>query len=373
MSTIIYGVSGEGSGHSTRARVVASHLLAQGHKVWLASYDRGYRNLSTTFEVLEIDGLTIGSRDNRVSLRKTIAENMGRLPSAGQRLGELRELFKQVQPDVVITDFEPMTAYLAHHYGLPLISLDNQQRMRYVISPIPPGYEGDARWTRAIIRAMIPKPDVCLITTFVQGKPKHDRVFQFPPIVSPDVVARLSSVSSKPDAPVLVYVTCGFESLVERLSDLPHQTFVVYGCAPDSVSGHNIIFKAPSREGFLEDLVKCRAVMATAGFTLISESLFLKKPYLAFPMQGQYEQQLNAFQLQQSGLGRLGDIGDRQQIKTFLSDLELMRGNLEMTSTGDNRQLLDKLDSLVSNQAAAARAMRGKRKGQDLGEEVKQL
>jgi hypothetical protein len=139
------------------------------------------------------------------------------------------------------------------------------------------------------------------------------------------------------------------------------------------VSGHNIIFKAPSREGFLEDLVKCRAVMATAGFTLISESLFLKKPYLAFPMQGQYEQQLNAFQLQQSGLGRLGDIGDRQQIKTFLSDLELMRGNLEMTSTGDNRQLLDKLDSLVSNQAAAARAMRGKRKGQDLGEEVKQL
>jgi UDP:flavonoid glycosyltransferase YjiC (YdhE family) len=61
MAKILYGVSGEGSGHSTRALVVAQHLLEQGHEVRLASYDRGYRNLAPKFDVLENEGLTIGS------------------------------------------------------------------------------------------------------------------------------------------------------------------------------------------------------------------------------------------------------------------------------------------------------------------------
>lgn len=48
----------------------------------------------------------------------------------------------------------------------------------------------------------------------------------------------------------------------------------------------------PGLAGFLQDLASAKAVMATAGFTLISESLQLGKPYLAMPMDGQYEQQL---------------------------------------------------------------------------------
>ena len=47
-----------------------------------------------------------------------------------------------------------------------------------------------------------------------------------------------------------------------------------------------------------------KAVIATAGFTLISEALYLHKPYLALPMQGQFEQELNAFQLESLGYGK---------------------------------------------------------------------
>ena len=41
MANILYGVNGEGAGHSTRAREVLSHLVAQGHAVHVASFDRG--------------------------------------------------------------------------------------------------------------------------------------------------------------------------------------------------------------------------------------------------------------------------------------------------------------------------------------------
>ena len=56
-------------------------------------------------------------------------ENIKRLPDGFKSLQELRRtLFVEFGPDCVITDFEPMTAYLANHYSLPLVTLDNQQK-----------------------------------------------------------------------------------------------------------------------------------------------------------------------------------------------------------------------------------------------------
>ena len=45
MANILYGVNGEGAGHSTRAKEVLTHLVAQGHQVHVASFDRGLQNL----------------------------------------------------------------------------------------------------------------------------------------------------------------------------------------------------------------------------------------------------------------------------------------------------------------------------------------
>ena len=69
MANILYGVNGEGSGHSSRAREVITHLEAQGHQVHVASFDRGYRNLKDEFDVTEIDGLRLAYVENRVRYR----------------------------------------------------------------------------------------------------------------------------------------------------------------------------------------------------------------------------------------------------------------------------------------------------------------
>ena len=99
---------------------------------------------------------------------------------------------------------------------------------------------------------------------------------------------------------ILVYVTSGFESLLDELKNVPRERFLVYGYDRADQDGV-LTYKPFSRDGFLNDLAGCQAVIATAGFTLISESLHLGKPYCALPMQGQFEQQLNAFQLQRLG------------------------------------------------------------------------
>ena len=157
MTRILYGLSGEGSGHSSRSRQMARHLEYLGHDVRLASYDRGYRNLKDDFNVFEIEGLTIASSDNKVSNIRTVTQTVKRLKRGWQRLRALKqEIFKEFEPEVVITDFEPMTAYLAHHYDIPLLTIDNQHRMRYMKYECPPGLKMDQKLTKGIIRAMVP-------------------------------------------------------------------------------------------------------------------------------------------------------------------------------------------------------------------------
>ncbi len=293
MAKIVYGLSGEGSGHSSRSREMITHLARLGHEVKAVSYDRGYHNLKDDFDVFETEGLHIASSDNRVSKARTFTENLQRLPRGHKKLQALRrEVFKAFKPDCVITDFEPMTAYLAHHYDLPLISIDNQHRIRYMTYPCPARLQKERRMTVSVIRAMVPKPDVSLVTTFYFGEAKNDCTFFFPPILREAVL----DLRPSNEGHVLVYLTSGFESFLKLLKTFRRERFLVYGYDREDQDGP-ICYKPFSRDGFLRDLASCKAVMATAGFTLMTEAFYLRKPYLALPMRGQFEQELNAYLL----------------------------------------------------------------------------
>ena len=150
---------------------MARHLVAQGHEVKLASYDRGYRNLKEEFDMLEIEGLR-SNENNKVSKSKTLAANLGKLSAGLKTFRRLKKsLFEEFQPDVVITDFEPMTAYLAYTNDLPLMTIDNQHRMRYMQYDGPAHLNTDRRLTKGVIRAMVPRPDVSLVITFMRRPP----------------------------------------------------------------------------------------------------------------------------------------------------------------------------------------------------------
>lgn len=124
-----------------------------------------------------------------------------------------------------------------------------------------------------IIQAMIPKPDVSLVTTFYFDKLNNRRTFLFPPLLR----SQVKNLSPQKGDHILVYLTSGFESFVDRLRQFPRERFVIYGQGDEDQRG-NLTFKPPSTDGFLKDFAACKGVMATAGFTLITEALHLKKP-----------------------------------------------------------------------------------------------
>jgi uncharacterized protein (TIGR00661 family) len=328
------------------------------HAVKVVSYDRGYRNLKSDFDVFETEGLHIASADNRVSKVKTFTDNLQRLSRGHKKLNALRKnVFKEFRPDCVITDFEPMTAYLANHYDLPLITIDNQHRIRYMTYPCPARLQSERRVTVGIIRAMIPRPDVSLVTTFYYGGAKNDRTFFFPPILREAVL----SLQSSRERHVLVYLTSGFESFLKILKSFNREQFLVYGYDCSDRDG-NIVYKQFSEAGFLEDLASCKAVMATAGFTLMTESFYLRKPYLALPMRGQFEQELNAFWMAKLNYGiNLRRIRS-EAVGNFLYRLPDFEEKLDDYHAVDNRAIKDKLGGLLENNCALVRAFHLKRR-----------
>jgi len=354
MVRIVYGVSGEGAGHASRAHAVLTHLEQRGHCVKVVSYDQGHDLLRDDFDVFETEGLHISTVENKVSVVRTFTDNLCRLTGGVARLRDLRQIcFREFDPECVITDFEPMTAHLANHHHLPLLTIDNQHRMRYMAYPRAPHLAADALVTEAIIRAMVPRPDYSLVTTFYRGTVENDRTMLVPPVLRREV----TDIQPERGEHVLVYFTHSFERFHKHMLACERERFIVYGAGREGEEG-NLCFKAPSRTGFLEDFASARAVVATAGFSLITEALHLGKPYLALPMRGQFEQELNALMLESMGCGANGRKVRRESVGDFLYRLPDYERALADYPRGDgNRELFERLDELLADDCREARAL----------------
>src|SRR3954468_2847382 len=194
MANILYGVNGEGSGHSTRAKEIISHLQRKGHIVHVVSFDRGLVNLRRDFEVTEIHGWRLAYVNNQVRYQRTIAKNLLGARKTAASIALLKKLSDEWRIDLVITDFEPLSCHIGHRRGVPVISIDNQHVMTNVEVAFPREHRADAAATKMVVRMMVPRADAYLVMSFFEAKVKRKNTFLFPPIL------RESVLQSKPTA-----------------------------------------------------------------------------------------------------------------------------------------------------------------------------
>lgn len=342
MANILYGVNGEGSGHSTRSKEVIKHLQASGHAVHVASFDRGLRNLSADFEVTEIYGLRFAYVENQVRYRKTLVKNLTTIPSAAKSLKRLLRFADSWSIDLVCTDFEPLSYHLGRHRNIPVISIDNQHVLTHARIEYPEEFRKEAATAKLVTRLMIPHAKEYLITTFFPAQLKRQRGILVPPILRQEVL----DIKPTSGEHVLVYVTSPSAELASMLRKIRH-SFICYGFGREGQDGR-VTFKKPSLSTFLSDLAACKAIIANSGFSLISEALHLGKPYLAIPVKHQFEQTLNAYYLDNCGYGTYWQDLSKEKIESFLFNVEFYRENLTSYARQDNSRLFDELDKLIA-------------------------
>jgi len=194
------------------------------------------------------------------------------------------------------------------------------------------------------------QPEHILITSFFFPPTKNpESTTLVHPIIRPEV----QEATSERGEHILVYYnnTIGVENVVKTLSNV-NASFIVYNFATPAYPEDypNIVFKQPSVLHFLDDLARSSAVICTAGFTLISEAMYLGKPVLVVPNRGVFEQTLNALFLSQSGLGAA--VMDRpvssDDVQRFIERRENYEARISSHPTSGNKEAVECIESVLS-------------------------
>ncbi len=282
---ILYGVQATGNGHITRARAMAPALRSAGIEVDFLFSGRPREDLFEMDSFGEFDcrtGLTFASRNGRIS-------TLGTLTSCRplRLLRDIRSL-RFADYNLVVTDYEPITAWGARQAGVSAIGIGHQ----YAFEQAIPQHRGSLA-RRLVMRNFAPAKRALGLHWY------HFGARILPPIAPIEPI----SVDTR-ERVVVVYLpfesTAAISALVQ---DFTPFSFIAYH--PEATPGTqgNIEWHRPGRETFQRDLASAGGVICNAGFELASEALQLGKKLLVKPMGGQPEQASNAQALALLGLG----------------------------------------------------------------------
>lgn len=342
MARIIYGVSGQGFGHAARSQEVIAHLMSQGHEVLVFTYNQGVSMLQGVCPLYEIPGLGLSYRNNKLLYWKTLTSNIKQLMKNPRKWPKILTTFRDFDPDIVITDFEPLSALLAKIERKPLISLDNQHQLTNTRIGVPARYQKDFIADKLVIKSLIWRAQKYLVTSFFETPITKKNTQIFPPIVRKQV---LSLVPTTGDY-ILVYAGAHFDNVL-RVLRKTQMRYVVFS-ATKHADEPNITFKKHGDPEWLSLLAGCRAVIGTAGLSLISESLYLGKPYFALPIRRQIEQIINALYLQRLGYGTYSERISVAAVNDFITHIPQYQKHLVGYPRQQDNPLFAVLDRTIS-------------------------
>ncbi|MES2560146.1 MAG: glycosyltransferase family protein [Bacteroidota bacterium] len=282
---ILYAIQGTGNGHISRAREIIPHLLKYG----------------------ELD-LLISGTQAEVSLPYIIKYKK---PGLGYTFGkqggiDLVDSFKHLRPfdflkdihsfpvqqyDLVVNDFEPVSAWACKLKKKPCIALSHQSSFLSMKTPRPATKDGFAE---NLFKHYAP-------STAAYGfhfKPYDS--FIHTPVIRSDV--RKLEPSNK--GHITVYLPAhGDEILIKQftqIKDVQWEVFSKHSKLEYTVG--NVHIKPVLNEAFTQSLATGDGLITAGGFESPAEAIHLRKKVLSIPMGNQYEQLCNAQAMKDLGI-----------------------------------------------------------------------
>jgi uncharacterized protein (TIGR00661 family) len=357
---ILYGVVGEGMGHAIRSRVILDELV-KAHDVEVVVSGRAHDYLAQRagehLRVRKIWGLTMVTEDNEVRNFRTLLQNVRGAVTGGwpRNVRAYFDLMREFQPEVVISDFESWSYLFAVNHRLPVISIDNMQiinRCRHEPA-ILRGHENDFQIAKGVVKTKLPGAAHYLVTTFFYPPVRKRRTTLHPPVLRPEILA----ARPEPGEHLLVYQTYTTNAALPQLLEATGLPCRVYGLRRDlrgPVREGNLTYLPFSEQGFADDLRTARGVVASGGFTLMGEAVYLRRPMLAEPVGKQFEQILNARYLESLGYGLCAEPITARALGEFLERIPDFEQSLRGYSQDGNRELLAKLQAVLETVRGSA-------------------
>jgi uncharacterized protein (TIGR00661 family) len=298
---ILYGVQGTGNGHISRARLMAQAFAlrsdVQVDFLFSGRAPEDYFDMQVFADYQCREGITFSTSKGAVQRWQTF-----RNLKLGQFYKDVTSLDLS-EYELVINDFEPVTAWAAKRSGTPSISVSHQAAF---LHPFPL-HEG-GRLDKWITRYFAPTQYQLGVHWYHFG---HNIM---PPFIANKPRGKATSKH------LLVYLP--FEDIGDirlMLEPLSECNFVCFHPAIKAdYQDEHMSWRRPSKTDFDHCLQHCAGVIANGGFELSSECLQLGKKLLVKPLLGQYEQLSNSLILSELGLCSTMHELDSEQVDQWL-------------------------------------------------------
>jgi uncharacterized protein (TIGR00661 family) len=281
---VFYGVQGTGNGHITRARIMANEFYKAGISVDFQFSGRAldqYFNMAIFGDYRLKHGLSFAANNGKVSYIKTALETRPL-----NFIHEVKSLDLSGY-DMVISDFEPVTAWAAKMQGIPIFGIGHQYAFKYDIPK-----QGSDPLANTVMRYFAPADKWAGLHWYHFNQPI------LPPIIKTNPLQ--PTIAKK----IVVYLPFdNTEQIIECLKPIGDYKFHIYTPKSAISNDSHIICKPLCYDGFQQDIASCEGIISGAGFELVSEALQLGKKILVKPIKAQMEQISNAAALRQLGYG----------------------------------------------------------------------
>lgn len=274
---ILFAIQGTGNGHLSRAKDVYPELARHGEVDVLISgiqadvafpYPVKYQRKGLSFMFGKKGGVDIWATTRKLEL--------------AQLIKDIRSI-DVTQYDLVINDFEPVSAWACKRKKMPCISLSHQCAVLHPDAP-------KATYTDPIGKLVLEKYAPVTDAYGFHFRAIGDQIFT--PVIRKEI-RQLNPVNK---GHYTVYLPAfSDETIIKHLSTFPDvqwQVFSKHNKQP--ISQGNIQIVPVNNEGFTRSLESCEGILCGAGFEGPAEAMYLGKKVMVVPMKGQYEQHLNA-------------------------------------------------------------------------------
>lgn len=339
MATIFYSMCGEGRGHAARVQTVVEMLQPTHRFVLLAARD-AYDALYDRYEghshvsVRRLPGLFFEYNNNKVDYIRSLFAAGPYLWKLSGIVDYVVQMMRREQPDLAITDFEPILPRAAKKCNVPCISMDHQHFLSCSkFDSLPWRF----RWRGWFLRCSIPmfysKQAGEAVSSFyhLPARVGTESIQRFGVLLRSSILEAKRGAYETKDH-LVVYIRRHAPENFWRGLEESGQKAYVYGLGQcPSLANGRIQFREISDQQFVYDLATSKALVTTAGNQLVGEAFFLKKPVLAIPEPGNFEQQLNGWLVGKSGGGWSIEFSQftHHLLHQFLLAIPLMRAELD--------------------------------------------
>ena len=289
---ILFAIQGTGNGHISRAREIVPLLQQYGELDLLVSGTEAEVSLSQElkyrFHGFSFVFGTSGGVDNWATFK---------LMNLPQLWHDIRNLPLK-QYDLIINDFEPVSAWACRLQKISSVSLSHQCSFISPNVPRPPKWS----WAEWLLKYYSPTTDHIGF--------HFERYADF--IHTPVIRSEIRNLQISHAGHYTVYLPAYDDKILVSLLNKTKVVWHIFSKRQKNAYQQDNVHIFPvNNEAFNSSLAACEGLLTGGGFEGPAEALFLQKKVLMIPMKGQYEQQCNALAASKLGVPVVYEIDER--------------------------------------------------------------